>query len=218
MERDDPRQAGGATPGTEGADYADRLNDLQSKWWKKVIPVQAPYRWNMRRRLKGRTLDVGCGNGRNLETLGPGSVGVDHNAHLIEICRAKGLSAYTVNEFFADATVSAPATYDALLAAHLIEHMEVDEAVEVLASYLPLVREGGTIMLVTPQERGHASDPTHVRFADFATLESIADRLGLTVVGRYSFPFPRSFGRLFIYNEFNVVAQVSRSTGHSDAT
>jgi len=44
--------------------------------------VQAPYRRNLRRLVGDRAvLDVGCGIGRNLANLGPGSVGVDHNAH-----------------------------------------------------------------------------------------------------------------------------------------
>ena len=55
--------------------------------------------------------------------------------------------------------------------------------------------------------RGYASDATHIHFTDFAALRDLADRNGLTVVKSYSFPFPRRAGRLFIYNEFNVLAQ-----------
>ena len=57
----------------------------QQVWWKKALNVQAPYRWNLRRQRLGRTLDVGCGIGRNLETLDPGSVGVDHNEHSVAV-------------------------------------------------------------------------------------------------------------------------------------
>ncbi|MTD14104.1 methyltransferase domain-containing protein [Nakamurella sp. YIM 132087] len=197
-------------PGTAGEDYAERLNKLQGKWWKKLLPVQAPYHWNMRRRLGGRTLDVGCGNGRNLAALGPGSVGVDHNPHLVQDCRALGLRAYTTEEFFADPVLSAPRNYDSLLAAHLIEHLEVEQAREVLGSYLPLVRPGGRILFVTPQERGYASDPTHLVFTDFTALAAISDDLGLRTVKQYSFPFPRRLGKAFIYNEFNHVAEQPR--------
>ena len=43
---------GRTTPGaaTESSEYADRLVDLQRVWWKRVLPVQAPYLWNLRRR------------------------------------------------------------------------------------------------------------------------------------------------------------------------
>src|SRR4051794_16936807 len=56
-------------PSTAGHEYADRLNALQGKKWKKWLNVQAPYRANLRRYKLGRTLDIGCGNGRNLGAL-----------------------------------------------------------------------------------------------------------------------------------------------------
>lgn len=205
----DPADAGAATA---GADYAHRLNELQGKWWKKILPVQAPYRWNLRRRLTGRVLDVGCGNGRNLRWFSPDSVGVDHNPELVEACRRQGLQAYTSDEFFADPELSAPGRFDGLLAAHLIEHLTPEVATSVLASYLPSVRVGGSVLFVTPQERGYASDPTHLTFTDFASLAVISADLGLHQEKQYSYPFPRRLGNLFIYNEFNHLARVTQET------
>lgn len=207
---DDPAQPLGHRPGaaTADADYAERLTRLQNKWWKKLLDVQAPYRANMRRMHLGRTLDVGCGNGRNLSHLPPGSVGVDHNPHLVAAARARGCQAYTVDELFADPALSAPGTFDALLAAHLIEHLTPNEAESVLRSYLPLVRPGGRVVFITPQERGYASDPTHVAFTDQEALGALSRALGLLPIRQYSFPLPRSAGRLFIYNEFNHIARV----------
>lgn len=193
---------------TADLEYAERLNRLQGKRWKKVLNVQAPYRANLRRMRLGRTLDVGCGNGRNLSYLDAGSVGVDHNPHLVQASRERGCEAYTVEEFFADPNLSAPGAFDAMLAAHLIEHLERAEALEILRSYLPCVRPGGRIVFITPQERGYASDPTHVVYTDHQSLREISDELGLRPVKQYSFPFPRQAGKLFIYNEFNHIAQV----------
>jgi 2-polyprenyl-3-methyl-5-hydroxy-6-metoxy-1,4-benzoquinol methylase len=207
-EPQEPRGSGQTSPGTAGEDYADRLNKLQNKWWKKLLPVQAPYRWNLRRVLRGRILDVGCGNGRNLGALGADAVGVDHNPHLVAAARAQGLRAVTSDEFFADPELSAPGSYDGLLAAHLVEHLTPQEALQVLRDYVPLVRSGGVVHLVTPQERGYASDPTHVAYTGFAELLSLSAELGLATVRQYSFPFPRAAGKLFIYNEFNHVARV----------
>ena len=51
------------------ASYADRLRRKEDARWKQVLDVQAPYRWNLRRQELGRTLDVGCGIGRNLVSL-----------------------------------------------------------------------------------------------------------------------------------------------------
>lgn len=199
-------------PSTAGEAYAERLNKLQSTRWKKWLNVQAPYRANLRRYRLGRTLDVGCGNGRNLGALAEGSVGVDHNPHLVRTTRELGLEAYTSEEFFADPTLSRPGGFDAILAAHLIEHLPYDEAVSVIRSYLPMVRPGGRVVLITPQERGYASDPTHLVFTDFQALRRLSTELGLRTTRQYSFPFPRWCGKLFIYNEFNHQAQVPDHT------
>jgi len=198
---------------TADVDYADRLNRLQNKRWKKVLNVQAPYRANIRRMKLGRTLDVGCGNGRNLSYLPAGSIGVDHNAHLVQAAKERGCRAYTTEEFFADPQLSARGCYDAILAAHLIEHLTPDGARTVMRSYLPLVRPGGRIVFITPQERGYASDPTHVAFTDQRTLLELDRDLGLEPVKQYSFPFPRIAGKAFVYNEFNHIARVPAVAG-----
>jgi 2-polyprenyl-3-methyl-5-hydroxy-6-metoxy-1,4-benzoquinol methylase len=184
--------------------YADRLAERESVWWKRLLDVQAPYRWNLRRQGLGRTLDVGCGLGRNLRTLGAGSVGVDHNAAAIEACRQRGLVAFTVEEWEGGAR-DTQGTFDALLLAHVVEH--VDDPVSLLASYLPSVRPGGKVFMICPQERGYASDPTHVRFSDGDYLAQLARDCGLTPGRWFSFPLPRWAGRGFTYNEFCLLAE-----------
>ncbi|WP_213450185.1 class I SAM-dependent methyltransferase [Rhizomonospora bruguierae] len=195
------------SPGTEGVDYTDRLRRLSGARWKRVLDVQAPYRWNIRRLNLGRTLDVGCGIGRNLAHLGGNGVGVDHNPSSIDTCRARGLVAYTSEEFFRDGH-AAPGAFDAMLAAHLLEHLPAGQAREVVKSYLPCVRPGGRTVFITPQERGYASDVTHVRWVGFAEAAQLCEELGLTVEKQYSFPFPRAAGRVFAYNEFVTVARL----------
>jgi 2-polyprenyl-3-methyl-5-hydroxy-6-metoxy-1,4-benzoquinol methylase len=111
---------------------------------------------------------------------------------------------YTDEEFFAAGP--ATGTFDSLLACHLVEHMTPEDARTVLRSYLRVLRPGGTVVLVTPQERGHASDPTHVAFSDVAALAALCQDLRLRVDRAYSFPFPRLAGRAFTYDEFVVVA------------
>ncbi len=204
-----PAAATDAHPGeppTAVKDYADRLNRLQGKWWKKLLNVQLPWKLHIRHLDLGRTLDVGCGNGRNLTYLRYDSVGVDHNAFSVATARSLGVLAYTDTEFFASPSLTAPGEFDSLLAAHLIEHLTPAEARQVIAGYLPMVREGGRVVFFTPQERGYRSDPTHVAFTGFDELSDLCRDLGLTAVRRYSFPFPRWAGRAFIYNEFIVIA------------
>jgi SAM-dependent methyltransferase len=195
------------TATTSGEDYTRRLQRLASSRWKQIFDVQAPYRWNIRRLGLGRTLDVGCGLGRNLAHLGGNGVGVDHNPTSVAHARAQGFEAHTVAEFF-DSEHARPAAFDSLLAAHLLEHLPAERGHEVVSSYLPFVRPGGTVVFITPQERGYASDSTHVRFVGFAEAAEACRELGLTVSRQYSFPFPAVFGRVFTYNEFVTVARL----------
>lgn len=193
------------TRDTKDESYADRLRQRESVWWKRLLDVQRPYRWNLRRQQLGRTLDIGCGIGRNLRSLAPGSVGVDHNVSSIEEARRRGLQALTTAEW-AESPLAVPASFDSLLLAHVIEHMDEPAGRALLEGYLPFLRPGGRVFLICPQERGYATDPTHVRFTDAAALETLARDVGLVPQRAFSFPFPRAAGRAFPYNEFCVLA------------
>lgn len=190
--------------GTTSAAYTRRLAVRSGARWKRVLDVQAPYRWNLHRLLgERRTLDVGCGIGRNLAHLPTGSVGVDHNATSVQVCRDAGLDARTVEEFLAQ---EPSPQFGGLLAAHLIEHLPAGEAAGVLAPYLPFLEPAARVVLICPQERGFASDPTHTVFTDQEALAALVGELGLRVERQFAFPLPRATGRVFLYNEFVTVA------------
>src|SRR4051812_13144072 len=174
---------------TDDAAYTDRLRGKEAVWWKRLLDVQRPYRWNLRRLDLGFTLDLGCGLGRNLQHLEGRGVGVDHNPTSVAECRARGLEAYTPEDFLASERAR-PGAFDSLLAAHLVEHLPADDGLELMRTYLPYVRDGGRVVLITPQRRGYASDPTHVRYVDAAALRTMAGDLGLSVDRVFSFPFP----------------------------
>ena len=195
---------GGAGEATAGRDYAERLRRLEDARWKRVLDVQRPFRWNLRRLGLGRCLDVGCGIGRNLRSLDPRSVGVDHNADAVAECRARGLTAYTTAEL-ADRGGLAPESFDSLLLAHVLEHVDERVGDGILRDYLPYLRLDGVVVVITPQEAGFRSDATHIRWVDHDVVSGHAERLGLRVGRTYSFPFPRPAGRVFRYNEFVTV-------------
>jgi len=185
-----------------GAAYARRLERLAGARWKRWLDVQAPYRWNLRRLRPGRTLDLGCGIGRNLRHLPPGSVGVDSNPHAVAAARRQGCEA----EAFASSP-RARERFDTLLCAHVLEHMSRLEAEALLRAWLPSLRPGGRVVLIAPQMAGFRSDPTHVEYLDGDALRALLERIGCTVERVASFPFPPGVGRVFRYNEWVAVGR-----------
>jgi len=194
-------------PDTRSHEYADRLRDLSGARWKELLDVQRPYRWNLDRQGLGRTLDVGCGIGRNLMNLGHDSVGVDHNAESVAECRARGLEAYTTEEWQSASDVAVPESFEGMLVAHVLEHVHPEHWEGLVTSYLPYLKPGGRVMMICPQEKGYTTDSTHVHFTDGVQMADLARRVGLEVEKNYSFPFPRIAGRVFPYNEFCLVAR-----------
>lgn len=186
--------------------YAARLIREESAWWRRLLDVQAPYRWNLRRLSPGYTLDIGCGLGRNLLHLGGHGVGIDHNPRSVAVAREKGLQAFTPGDFEAS-SYSSPERFDSLLLSHVAEHMTRREAVDLIRGYLRVLKPLGKVILITPQEYGFRPDPTHVEFLDFDALRSIAREVGLVPIREYSFPLPRPFGRVFRHNEFVSISR-----------
>jgi len=186
---------------TGTAEYAARLERAALSRWRRWLNVQAPYRWNLRRLALGRTLEVGCGVGRNLRHLGSGAVGIDPNAKAVQFARKAGLVAFVPEEFRRWESAR-PESFDSLLFAHVLEHMRSNAAVRLVREHLPYLAHGGRVVIITPQERGFASDETHVEFMDFAQIERILCESGLEPLRSFSFPLPRPFGRIFTHNEF----------------
>jgi len=190
---------------TSDKSYTEGLIYRQSAWWKKLLNVQLPYKWNILSLKPGFVLDVGCGIGRNLLHLNGNGVGVDHNEMSVEVCRQRGLEAYTVDEFL-KSSLNVPERFDSILLAHVAEHMTRTEFVNLFDAYLPLLKKGGKVIVITPQEYGYKTDDTHVEFTDFDAVKDVFQKLNLTTHKQYSFPFPRFAGKLFQYNEFVSVA------------
>ncbi len=195
---------------TRDAGYAERLETLSGAGWKRWLDVQAPYRFNLQRLALGRTLDLGCGIGRNLAHLAGNGVGIDHNEAAVATARRRGLVAYLPEEFAASEDAR-EASFDALLCAHVVEHMCFDEAAALIGAHLRYLRPGGRVVLIAPQDAGFRADPTHVEFMEFAKLHKLLETHGIDRERSYSFPFPRFVGHLFPHNEFVVVGRLPAS-------
>jgi 2-polyprenyl-3-methyl-5-hydroxy-6-metoxy-1,4-benzoquinol methylase len=198
-------------PGTNNLNYAIHLQKSQKRW-KRALGVQKPYMRSIKNLKLGKSLDVGCGIGRVLEWLPEGSVGVDHNSISIELCKRKGLLAYESTDF--DKAVNRKeiefGTFDSIVMTHLLEHLTTEGQRIILGKYIPFLKHGGRIFIVTPQELGFSSDLTHITFTDFDDVRELLEANGLTLVSQQSFPLPRFFGRLFKYNEFHSLGILSK--------
>jgi SAM-dependent methyltransferase len=180
-------------------------------WWKRFLDVQRPYRRHLKKLDLGFILDLGCGVGRNLVNLGGvgAGVGVDHNACSVAIARSRGLVAFTPDDFFLSRYAIAE-SFHAILFSHVAEHMACKDVIELISRYLKFLRLEGRVVLITPQESGFRSDPTHVEFMDFGKTANIARQMGLHVEHQYSFPFPKWVGRAFKHNEFVTICRKKR--------
>lgn len=182
--------------------YSQRLQRLQTAWWKRLLDVQRPYRERLRALEPGFVLEVGCGIGRNLSHLQGHAVGVDIDRESVSyVVEVLGLRAFTPDSF-AVSEFGRGCPFDTLLLSHLLEHLDADGAIELMRDYLPRIKPGGRVIVIAPQEAGFTSDPTHVRFVDEAAVRTLAAECGLVVEALESFPFPRFVGRFFRYNEF----------------
>lgn len=193
----------------EGIGYTARLEARSGAMWKRLIGAQIPYRNHIRRIADGNVLDIGCGIGRNLEHLGGRGVGVDLNPHSVEAARRRGLEAYLADEFDSSSRAT-PAGYRTLLFAHVVEHMDIDEAKDLVNHYLSYLEPGGRVIVIVPQQAGFESDETHVSPIGPSELSDIANANELIVERVYSFPFPAWVGRFFTHNE---TVALMRKTG-----
>ena len=197
-------------PNTTDPWYTDRLRSRPQALWKRLVPN--PYRWNLRRLRPGRMLDIGCGVGRCLAFVDGNGVGIDHNISSVQECRARGFEAHTPEEFEA----ADRGLFDTILLSHVLEHLDAADGEALVARYLPHLRPGGCVVLITPQEAGQRSDPTHVRFVDAADSRALMGRLGVSAVRSRSFPLPRWGGRVFVHNETVVVGTLAGRSGSGD--
>ncbi|MCA9301634.1 methyltransferase domain-containing protein [Candidatus Saccharibacteria bacterium] len=195
---------------TKGVVYADRLNTLSGAKWKQILDVQRPYRWNLSRLNLGRTLDVGCGIGRNLGNLSKDSVGVDHNPYSIKKAKELGYNAVTTKEFTKNKKLYSKESFDSMLLAHVLEHLSTEDGKQIIKEYLPYVKD--KVVIICPQEKGFTTDETHINFLTHNDIEGMLESCGLMVTKSYSFPFFKSVGKIFAYNETVVVAEKLKKT------
>jgi 2-polyprenyl-3-methyl-5-hydroxy-6-metoxy-1,4-benzoquinol methylase len=96
----------------------------------------------------GRLLEVGCGNGRQLERLAQAGwqvEGIDFDEHAASAARRLGIPVRVGELSSAD---YADDQFDAIILSHVIEHVE--DPVRLLAECRRILKPGGQLILATP--------------------------------------------------------------------
>lgn len=187
---------------TQDQAYADYLIRNQASLISATL--QLPYRAHLKFLKLGKTLDIGCGAGRNLKALPAHSIGIDHNEWVVKACIQRGYLALTTDTFLSQGDLYEN-DFDSILLSHVAEHMTGFALTDLLLRFGRFLKPGGNIVMICPQEVGYESDSTHVHFLDFKGMEAALISARFNPVKKYSFPFPRICGKLFKYNEFVVV-------------
>ena len=140
-----------------------------------------------------RLLDVGCADGRLLTWWRSSSVGHRLETHGIEMSdaaarRARAAGHHVVTGRFEADTELEPGSYDLIIAAHVIEH--VDDPVVFARRAAELLKPGGLFVVPTPnieswdakrfrQWWGGNHFPRHWTFFDPASIAALAAKVGL---------------------------------------
>lgn len=143
-------------------DFEDRFRGSREAI-KKNFMIYLPY-------LKGKTsiLDVGCGRGEFLELVkeqGISGIGVDLYEESVEYCKARGLKAE-----YRDAIeyLKSSNQFDLIFAGQIIEHLKLDQLLELCRLSYERLSSGGSFIFETPNPTSLAIytnafyiDPSH---------------------------------------------------------
>lgn len=134
-----------------------------------------------------RLLDLGCGRGEWLDLVrswGHAPEGVDCNAAMVDGCTERGLKVH-LGDALAFLRAQPEASFDAVSAFHLIEHLPLQVLISLFDEALRVLRPGGFVLFETPNPENlqvgacnFYLDPTHLNPIPPAVAEFIAQQRG----------------------------------------
>jgi O-antigen chain-terminating methyltransferase len=133
-------------------------------------------------------LDIGCGRGEFLETMGQAGIparGIDLSEESVALCRQKGLQA-TVADLFVDLADLPEASLDGIFCAQVVEHIDPARLSGVIRLAASRLERYGVLVIETPNPECLAIfashfylDPTHTRPVPHPLLAFYMEESGL---------------------------------------
>jgi SAM-dependent methyltransferase len=181
---------------------------LRRSWLRRL--VRRAYLASAAGKLRGPTLDFGCGVGELLARLPAGSLGVEYNPASVVLCRARGLDVVAYDGFADDwalSTLPAERRFTSMVVSHVLEHLQ--QPVDVLGRLLTAATRLGVerVLVIVPGAAGYRIDATHVTFVDLPMLRTCAtEASGFRLAHARYFPFDwRRLGDWFPHHELQVL-------------
>lgn len=171
------------------------------------------------RKLRGPTVDFGCGVGELLRRLPAGSLGLEINPVSVEHCRSEGLDALVYDGNADDWSLTIldrQRGFQSLVASHVLEHLE--RPMDKLSSLLRACNRLGMqrALVIVPGRRGYESDNTHRTFIDEKMLADpqVVDGTGFALSSKVYFPGnARVIGEMFPHHELQVLYEAVAPVG-----
>lgn len=139
----------------------------------------------------GPVLDVGCGRGELLEVLrdeGVAASGVDLNAEMVAEARGRGLDV-TCADAVTHLRSLPEGSLGSIISVHVVEHLALDDLIELLELAASRLRPGGILVAETPNPaslivlgNSYILDPTHVWPLHPSLLTFLCERAGFRSV------------------------------------
>lgn len=135
----------------------------------------------------GPIVDLGCGNGEFLDhcrSRGIQATGVDSNPHLIEMCRARGLTV-TMGDIL---TWRPELPMHRAVCDNVLEHLDRPQLDAFFGNFRQIAAPGARLLAIVPGKAGYRSDPTHKTFVTPELINELARQHRFSVVRRSCMP------------------------------
>ena len=137
-------------------------------------------------------LDIGCGSGIFLELMAKKGIraeGVDISREVVKSCKKKGLKVISGNAIAF--LKKKKKIYDGILISDVIEHLQPNEAKQLIKNCYSALKPSGKIVIITcdPKDikdvlNGFWTDITHVRYYPLVVMKKLLESAGFKDIER----------------------------------